>query len=184
VNRLLLAAGAAFVLAGSARAQFTVGFTIGCHHGTAVPSAPFVPYAPYTPFAAPVAPFVPFAPYYAAPNPVVPSPINPSSTGTPPGTGGPPPVTTNCDLISAIKDLTKEVREFKEAYKQVNKDKLQKVSLDRFPELDASLARLRAAQSGNTAAADPQSGVDRQLAVLKQAQAGPPARPTTAVATR
>jgi Sec-independent protein translocase protein TatA len=110
-------------------------------------------------------------------------PTNPSATGTQPGTAGPPgtslppPPTGNCDLINAIKDLTREVREFKEAYKQVNRDRLQKVGLDRPADqsaVDAGLARLKAAQAGRT--------VERQLAELKQAQAG--SAPPTAVAAR
>jgi len=197
VNRLLLTAAAAVLVASPALAQFTVGFSIGCHPGVAVPYAPYSPYAPYTPYipyaapVVPVAPVAPYAPYAVGPGPMVPSPINPSATGMQPGTGGPPgtgampPGPGSCDLISAIKDLTREVREFKEAYKQVNKDKLQKVSLDPSPEgntVDDRLARLKAAQAGSTAGAEPRGAVDRQLAVLKQAQAG--SRPAMAVATR
>jgi Sec-independent protein translocase protein TatA len=115
------------------------------------------------------------------PSPMLPSPTNPSATGAQPGTGGPPPTNGCGDLVNAIRDLTREVREFKEAYKQVNRDKLQKVGLDRTPEqqtVESGLARLKAAQAGEAVGMG--RDVDGQLAELKQAQTG--STPTTVVA--
>jgi hypothetical protein len=108
-------------------------------------------------------------PITGAPTPTPASPLSSGTSGGPGSgsTSGPGTTATASDpLIQAIKELTKEVKEFKEAYKKVHN-----IARNESPErkaVDEALVRLKADEGVRMASDDSRSAIDRQIALLKQ----------------